>query len=207
MIGTRAGVRAALAASCVFLLLAGNLRSAPPGGLYGDDEKDKTTGDLDSQDYWWTKYDMMMLDYAIKQRQPEGKIGLELASTQNRLNDLVKKYPNHKTLAEWKQKVDGVVAKIDPNAPRGASFNPGCPWDEANFGQAWVNFGWSKLLIEKGQVNQAQGLLQNVTYNLGLLTQTEDRLKNYPEELKKWVVETKPVAEKMYAELKAKTSH
>ncbi len=61
-----AGVITAL---IVGFCLCGNSRA----GLYGDEGKDVTTGDLNNQDYWWTRWDMMMLDYAIKQHQPEGR--------------------------------------------------------------------------------------------------------------------------------------
>ena len=60
-------------------------------GLYGDEAKNATTGELNDQDYWWTKFDMMMLDLAIKQHQPEGHIAVDLASTGRRLDDLAKK--------------------------------------------------------------------------------------------------------------------
>src|SRR4051812_41489601 len=103
------------------------------GGLYGDDGKNVTTGDINDQDYWWTKFDMMMLDLAIKQHQPEGHIAVDLASTIRRLDDLVKKFPKHEEIKAWKKHADEVNAKIDQNADRGASFKPGCPWDESNF--------------------------------------------------------------------------
>src|SRR4051794_21231136 len=81
-------------------------------GLYGDDgKKDVTTGDIDSQDYWWTKWDMMMLDFALKQHQPEGKIGLELASTLKRLDDLAKQYPKHEEIQKWKKHAEEVNEK------------------------------------------------------------------------------------------------
>ncbi len=42
-------------------------------GLYADEGKDKTTGDLKDQDYWWAKWDAKMLDDAIKTHQPESR--------------------------------------------------------------------------------------------------------------------------------------
>ena len=82
-------------------------------GLYDDVDKkaEITSGDLNSQDYWWTKYDMMMLDLAIKQHQPEGSIGLELASTKNRIDSLLKDYPKHEEIKAWKEKVDDVLSE------------------------------------------------------------------------------------------------
>ena len=99
------------------LLLGLCLVCAAPAyaGLYGDPGKDVKSGDLNDQDYWWTKYDMTMLDLCLKQHQPEGRIGLDLASTSRRLDDLIKKYPQHAGLKEWKKQTDDTIAKIDPN--------------------------------------------------------------------------------------------
>lgn len=176
-------------------------------GLYSDDGRDVTKGDINEQDYWWTKFDMMMLDLALRQKQPEGAIGLQLVSTQQRLRELTRKYPKHEELAEWRKKVESVVEKIDPNAPRSASFNPGCPWAESNFAQAWVNYGWAQMQAAANHRDDAIGLLQNVAQNLRLLTEKEGRLKDYPEDLRKWCTDTKPQAEKMLADLKEKRGH
>jgi hypothetical protein len=174
--------------------------------LYGDDAKTATTGDLNSQDYWWTKFDMMMLDLAIKQRQPEGRIAVDLASTINRLNDLSKKYPNHEQIKQWKQHAEEINSKIDPNAPRGVSFKPGCPWDEANFAQLWVNYHWGKMQLAAKEEDNAFGSFQNVEQNLNIML-APDRMKDYPEDLRKWVQDVKPEVDKLYADLKEKTHH
>ena len=83
---------------------------------------------------------------------------MDLASTSQRLDDLVKKYPKHGDPQKWKEKVDDVNKKIDPsNADRNAPWKPGCPWDESNFAQAWVNFHWGKMQIADKQIDQAKG--------------------------------------------------
>ena len=64
-------------------------------GLYDSDKKDVSSGDLNDQDYWWTKFDMMMLDKAIEQKQPEGRIAVNLAVTGRRLDDLIKTKKRH----------------------------------------------------------------------------------------------------------------
>lgn len=172
-------------------------------GLYDDAAKHKEmkTGDIDSQDYWWTKFDMTMLDLAISQRQPQGHIAVNLASTKTRIDDLLKEYPNHEEIKGWKAKVDDVMAKIDQDADRGASFKPGCPWDEANFAQLWVNFHWVKMLIDDKERDQAKGLLSNIDQNLAILTRP-DRLKDYPEDLRKWVETLKPEVDKLHDAVK-----
>ena len=182
------------------LICAPTLRAAP--GLYGDDAAKVTSGDIDDQDYWWTKFDMMMLDLAMQQRQPEGAISLALASTINRLDELVKKYPNDDELKAWQKKAKDIDAKIDPNARnKGTSFNPGCPWDEANFAQIWVNLNHASMKVEAKEDNDALGLLQNVERNLEIMLRP-DRMKDYPEELRKWVQDAKPKADAMVAKLK-----
>jgi hypothetical protein len=173
-------------------------------GLYGDEGKNVKSGDLNSQDYWWTKFDMMMLDMAIKQHQPQGRIGFQLASTGKRLDDLSKAYPNHEEIKEWKKKVEAIQAKIDPNASRSEYFKPGCPWEESNFAQLWVNLHWAKLLAEQKDYRAAFGLMHNVQQNYEIMMKA-DRMKDYPEELRKWVEENKPEADKFFKDLKEKT--
>jgi len=175
-------------------------------GLYADDAKKAEKGDLNNQDYWWTKFDMMMLDLAIKQRQPEGRIGLNLASTIRRFNDLEKKYPKHEEIKKWKEHAEDIEKKIDPNASRGTYFNPGCPWEEANFAQLWVNYHWAKTAAKENDYNTALSCMQNVMQNYDIMLKP-DRMKDYPEDLRKWVEETKPDADKFYKEVKAKRGH
>ena len=181
-------------------------RSDAGPGLYGDEGKDIKSGDIDSQDYWWTRFDMMMLDYAIKQHQPEGRIGLNLVSTADRLKKLSKEYPQHEEIKKWSQKVEDVNKKIDPNAPRGEYFKPGCPWEESNFAQAWVNAHWAKMEMDQNKLDQAYGLYQNVEQNLDILLKP-DRMKDYPQELHKWVEDAKPETDKIMDELKEKRQH
>jgi hypothetical protein len=173
-------------------------------GLYDDEAKAVTTGDIADQDYWFAKFDMTMLDLALKQHQPEGKIGLNLVSTTGRLKDLVKKYPKHEELKKWLAHAEDVAKKVDPNANRGASFNAGCPWDESNFAQLWVNFHFSQMLLEKKDYEQARSMLGNVIQNYDIMLKP-DRMKDYPEDLRKWVEDNKAEADKMMALAKEKT--
>src|SRR5690348_12245916 len=87
-----------------WLCILASLMLALPAsaGLYGDG-KDIKTGDIADQDYWWAKFDAMMLDIAIQTKQPEGAIAVELASSIRRLDDLIKKYPNHEDLKKMKE--------------------------------------------------------------------------------------------------------
>jgi hypothetical protein len=173
-------------------------------GLYADDTKDKTSGDLKDQDYWWAKWDIKNLEDAIKTRQPEGNIGLNCVGAIKRLEALIEKYPKHEELKKWKARFEEVQKKIDPNAPRGGSWKPGFPWDMANYAQAWVNWHYAQMLAADNDVQQAVSMLQNVTYNFRLINEHKDTFKDMPEECHKFVEETTPKAEKLMADLKKK---
>ena len=175
-------------------------------GLYDAEKTAATGGDLADQDYWWTAYDMTMLDLALKQHQPEGHIGLNLASTLRRIDNLQKKYPNHAGIKAWKEKAESVNSQINPDADRGTPFKPGCPWDESNFGQAWVNWRFAQMLLAQKDEDQAFGLLQNVKQNFEIL-QKPGRLDDYPPDLRKWVTDTSVELNKIYPKLKEKTHH
>ena len=173
-------------------------------GLYDGNDAEITGGELNSQDYWWTKYDAMMLEIALKQHQPEGHIGMNLAIALRRIDDLLKKYPKHEEILKWKAHFEDIQSKVDPNASRGASFGPECPWDEANFAQLWVNFHWAKVVADQKDWSTAQSCLQNCEQNYDIML-APDRMKNYPDDLRNWVKDSKPEADKLYATVKSKT--
>src|SRR6185369_10916494 len=159
----------------VAIIMASVLTNVQAAGLY-DDAKNAEKGELNNQDYWWSKFDMMMLDLAIKQRQPEGRIGLNLASTIRRLDELAKKYPKHEEIKKWKEHAEEVQGKIDPNASRGIYFNPGCPWEEANYAQLWVNYHWAKAAAKENDYNTALSCMQNVMQNYDIMLKP-DRMR------------------------------
>ncbi len=177
---------------------------AAKAGLYDDKNPEITTGDLNSQDYWWTKYDAMMLELALKEHQPEGRIGMNLAIALRRIDELQKTYPKHLLIQQWKTHFEEVQSKIDPNAQRSLPFGPECPWDEANFAQLWVNMHWVKLLVDEKDWNHAGPLLSNIRDNENIMLRP-DRMKDYPAELKQWVIESKPEADKLSALVRQKT--
>jgi hypothetical protein len=172
-------------------------------GLYGDEGKNATSGDLNNQDYWWAKFDAMMLELAIKQHQPEGRIAVDVAISIRRLDDLTKKYPKHQEIAKWKARAMEVESKINPNADRRAQFTQECPWDEANFAQLWVNLHWAKVAYDAKDYTTALSDMQNVMQNYQIML-APDRMKNYPEDLRKYVIDSKPDADKLYKAIKEK---
>jgi hypothetical protein len=182
------------------LMFSGTLHA----GLYDADIKDVTSGDIADQDYWWAKFDHEMLDLAVKQRQPEGRIDVNIGSSLRRLDDLIAKYPKHEDLKKWKAHAEEIEKKIDQNASRNTPFNAGCPWEESNYAQLWVNWHYAKMLLDKKDYGQAKSMLQNVEQNYDIMLKP-GRMKDYPEDLRKWVEDSKDEADKMMAEAKAKT--
>jgi len=176
-------------------------------GLYADEGKDKTSGDLKDQDYWWAKWDAKMLEEAIKTRQPEGAISINVAVGLRRLNALAKKYPQHQDIKKWHNRFEEVNNKLDPSADRNASWKPGFPWDMSNFSQAWVNLQYGKMLMDDNDAEQAFGMYSNVLGNFKLITEHPELYKELPDEYKKFIEENRPKAHKTYAELKDKTHH
>ena len=81
------------------LLLSVGIAPARGAGLYDDEKKDKemTKGDIMAQDYWFTKFDAMMLELALKTHQPEGRIGLDRSAPRSGSTSSWKSTPITKT--------------------------------------------------------------------------------------------------------------
>jgi hypothetical protein len=186
-------------ASLALLVLVGLFSShASAAGLYEDD-KNVTKGPLNVQEYWRARWDSMMLDLAIKQHQPEGRIGHDLAGMITNLEDLEKKYPKHEEIKAMKAHAQEIQKKIDPNASHTDEWKPGMPWDDSNFVQLWVNWHTVQELLKTNDKPKARSLMQNVMQNYNLIK--PEMIKDYPDDLKKWFDDTKPEAEKLSKEL------
>ena len=181
----------------VFLGIAA---AAHAQGLYGDD----ASGDLNSQDYWWAKFDDMMLDLAIKQRQPEGRIGFNLVGSIRRLEELAKQYPKHEGIKKWRERAEAVKAKVDPNADRQKALSPECPWEEPNFAQYWVNLHRAQSAYDAKDYPTALLCIRSVIENYDLLAKP-GRMKDYPEDLRQWVHDSKKKSEPLEKNIRDKT--
>ncbi len=189
---------AVLACLTLFALAA---FAAEKKGLYAD-EKEKTSGDIKDRDYWQAKWDAKNLEDAIKSRQPEGPISINVAVAIRNLESLEKKYPKHEEIKKMKARFEQIQNKLDPNADRRASWKPGFPWDMSNYAQAWINWHYGKMLADDNDVQDAIAIYQNVVQNFRLISEHEDTFKSMPEECHKFVAENKPKAEKILADLK-----
>jgi hypothetical protein len=171
--------------------------------LFDDDAK-ITSGDIKDISYWRLKWTMDRLEEAIKSRQPQGRIGVEVGSAMRSADDLIKMYPNHTGLKKWKERLAEVDGKIDPNANRQESFRQGCLWAEGNYELAWASFGAAKVAMKEKNWEDARGWLRQGLQNLSFLQDRlnkQDRVANWPPEFITWIKETKPEAEKLRDEV------
>lgn len=191
---------------CVLALMLGFVASgAARADLYGDDKK-IASGDIKDLDYWHAKFYHMMLEAALKSRQPEYLVGT-LASVQaeQTLPPLIKKYPKHEELKKWLADYEEVTKKVDKNADRLAHWKPEFTyWDNEAYRQLWVNVNLGKMCVDAKDWPEAASRYSWAAENGGKLVDHEEWMKNWPEEIIKWVKDTKEEAEKQAKEMKKK---
>ncbi len=108
-------------------------------GLYDDDDKSLESGDIALRDYWRAKFNAEMLEQALKTRQPEGAIGMELISTLSFLDELLTAtYPSHQDLQAWRARAKTIQDKMGPDFQRSGSFTSRCMWNEHSYREAFV---------------------------------------------------------------------
>jgi hypothetical protein len=163
-------------------------------GLYDEDNKAVTQGDLKLLDFWRAKFNAEQMEEAIKTRQPEGVIGLELVSALSLLNDLLKTYPNHEALKAWRERAAAVQAMIDPDASRRESFDGRCLWHEHSYREAYVGYYAGQIAEREGDSTFAgdayRTALQKLNYLHGRL-EANDRVSDWPASVTDWVREKK----------------
>lgn len=174
-------------------------------GLYDDDNK-ITSGDIKDISYWRLKWTMDRLEEAIKSRQPQGRIAVEVGSSLRSADDLIKMYPMHGGLKKWRERLAEVDKKIDPNANRQEAFREGCLWAEGNYELAYASLGAAKTAAAQKNWEDARGWVRQGLQNLGFL---EDRLKkgervaNWSPEFIAWIKEARPEGEKLREQVAA----
>lgn len=168
-------------------------------GLYDDDNKALTNGPIKLLDYWRAKFNAEQLEEALRTRQAEGAIGLELVGVISLLDDLRKTYPNHEQLTAWRERALAVQKMIDPNASRTDGFDGRCVWHEHSYREAWVGYHCGKLAEQEGDSAFAadcyRTALQKVGYLAGRLDSNE-RVADWPPSVPVWIRETKAELEK-----------
>jgi hypothetical protein len=191
---------------CVLaLVLAFCTTGIKAAGLY-DDEKKITSGDIKDLDYWHAKFYHMMMEAALKSHQAEYQIGLMIGGQMNStMPDLIKKYPKHEELKKWMEEYESISKKIDKNADRLALWKPDFEyWTNEAYRQAWVNMNLGKMDVDAKDWRDAYARYRWARENFDKMLDHEEWMKNWPEDVIKWVKETKVEAEKMEAEMKKK---
>jgi hypothetical protein len=189
-----------------FVLVAFCAAPAARAGLYND-EKKITAGDIKDLDYWHAKYYHLMLEAALQSHQPEYLVGHLAESQAEHLPDLIKKYPNHADLKKWLAQDEDVVKQVDKNADRTAHWAPDFAyWESESYRQAWVNMNLGKMEADAKDWPNAAMRYGWAAHNLGILVDREDEfMKNWPADVVKWVKDTKPEADRLAKEMKAKS--
>jgi hypothetical protein len=179
---------------------------APGSGLYSNDATSMTSGPIASRDYWQSKFNYDQLEQAIKDRQPEGAIAMQLISAVQLVDDLLKKYPNHQELKKWHDRFVQVQQQIGDNFDRRAEFKVGCLWNSDTYMQTYVGYNTAKTALANNDQElafQMSGLaLQKVEY----LTESDDHMQDYSQETKDWVRKIKPELEQIH-ESSGKAEH
>jgi uncharacterized membrane-anchored protein YhcB (DUF1043 family) len=116
-------------------------------GLYANDAAGMTKGPIKSRDYWQSKFNADQLEQAIKDRQPEGAIALQLISAIQLVDGLLKTYPNHEELKKWHDRFAQVQKQIGDNFDRSAEFKPGCLWNSDTYMQTYVGYNTAKTAL------------------------------------------------------------
>jgi len=175
-------------------------------GLY-DDDKNVTSGELKDRDYYRAKWAFEQIDQAIKERQPEGAIGMQLISEVRLLDDLIKTYPKHELLQKWREKEVSIQKKIGEDFNRSEGFKPGCLWNEYAYREAYVGFHCGKTAAADRDWPMAHDCFRESAKQLGFLQRRLDnneRVDNWPPEFVQWIKETKVEAEKLRDETEKK---
>jgi len=196
-----------LALTIAAFVAVSTLAGSAKAQLYASDSTSVKSGDLLDRDYWRAKFDSIRLDEAIKERQPEGAILLAVIGETNLLDELIKKYPNDQDFKTWKAHAEEIKAKVDPNANRGESFKPGSLWNEGNYKEAFVNYNYAKVALDKKDWAAAHDGLNYASRNLGFLVdriKNNDRVSAWPDGAAKWVQDTTADVAKMNAQVSAK---
>jgi hypothetical protein len=102
-------------------------------------------GDLADKEYWWAKAYFTGFEAALKTKQPEGAIKDYIKEKAlPAIDEALKKYANHEDIKKWKEKIEGIQKKIDPNASW-ASWKNDFPWGAGQTGPDLFMNGWVEL--------------------------------------------------------------
>jgi len=181
---------------------------APAGsGLYAAEAKAQTSGPIKSRDYWQSKFNAEQLEQAIKDRQPEGAIGLMLISDIRLLDDVLKDHPNHAEVKAWKARAVQVQKQIGDNFNRRDTFKPGCLWDNDSYMQSYVGYNTAKTAMADKDYELAFMMLGLAKQKVDYLTESADHMQDWPADAKAYINKIKPEVHEMYQTTGKATHH
>jgi hypothetical protein len=181
--------------------------AAPGSGLYSNDATSMTSGPIASRDYWESKFNADQLEQAIKDRQPEGAIALQLISATQLVDDLLKKYPNHRELQAWHDRFTAVQKQIGDNFDRSAEFKPSCLWNQDSYMQTYVGYNTAKTAMTVNDQELAFMMSGLALSKVNILTESDDRMALYPADAKAWIKGVKPELEDIHQKSGKATNH
>jgi hypothetical protein len=170
-------------------------------GLYDDDKKAITTGDICDVIYWQTKFSHLKLDAALKSRQPEAAIKGIIPSVINGANDVLKEYPAHTDVKGWLDNATKIQGKISPN-PEPADFKGDfAHWKDYSYEAGWRSYNIAKMAAAEQNWGKAHEHAKEVVTQFG---RSVDRMGNWPADVKTFVTNGKAEMEKLQAEAAGK---
>ena len=112
-------------------------------GLY-DDVK-ITSGEFEDSDYYYPKWHFLMLEAALKTRQPEYKVAQLAGSLLDMTTESLKKWPDHEEIKKWRQLATDIDQKVNKNAPN-ADWKEGflASWDSSPAHGFWRTYSLAK---------------------------------------------------------------
>ena len=163
-------------------------------GLYDDDNKAVTSGDVLDVVYWQTKFAAMKLDAALATRQPEYPIRLLTAEVVNGCADVLKTFPNHEDVQKWQEKAKAIAAKVDPNAPSADFKSNFAHWKDYAYEAGWRHYHVAKMALADDDKALARS---HASEGVKQLTRAVDRMVEWPEDVRAWVTSAKAELEGM----------
>ena len=167
-------------------------------GLYDDDDQRLESGDIAVRDYWRAKFNAEMLEQALKTRQAEGAIGMELISSLSLLEELLATYPSHQDLQAWRTRAKTIQDKMGPDFQRGGSFTSRCLWNEHSYREAFVGMHCGDMGAASDDWELAFDCYRTAGQKLEFLNnriQSGEHVEGWPAETVAWIQEQLPIAQ------------
>ena len=170
-------------------------------GLYDDDKKSTTSGDLADVIFWQVKFASEKLNAALASRQPEYPIRFMCVDVINGSAGLLNEYPNHEEIKSWKAKAETISKKVNPDAPPEDVKTSFKFWNEQAYENSWRYSNLARMFAASDEWAKAKSVGNDA---LTYLTRAEGRMEQWPDDIKAWVTKAKKETEDLMAKATAK---